>query len=453
MAPLVEVSGEGRSLAALRALVEERLAPHLVRYDHPGFHSLYNFLPEEGAALGAEIALAWNQGVTNWQVSPGGVTLERLLCDALRRLFGFPDGAGATFMYSGTYANHQALYLALTRGAERRGVSLAREGLAGFGDPSRLAVVASEEAHFSVRQTVRMLGLGEEALVPVETDGRGRLDPGALGRAVAELLAAGREPVAVVLTAGTSSTGALDPLEASVDALEEALGEGGGGREGGGAGPGIPWIHLDGAYGLAFRLLPEFDPYFRGLERVDSASWDPHKQLGVPIPSSVLFARRDEDLLRMAVHGDYFNRPGEEVPNPGLRSPPSTRPLSALPVAAAFLHGGLEGVRERLRAPLEAMSAFAARASREPAVEVVSEPELAIACLRIRPEGAVEAEVDALQEELFRRTAARGERSVSLTAVDGRPVLRFLVVAPTSTADSMMETLAYLRALAEEIRG
>ena len=140
---LLDIQERGLSLDEIDRLLQEHLVPHLVHYEHPGFHSLYNFRPDEGAALGAKLALELNQGVTNWQVSPGGVMLEELCCGMLCRLFGLAPGADATFMYSGTYANHQALYMALHRKAERAGFSLAQEGIAGFSGPGRLAVVAS----------------------------------------------------------------------------------------------------------------------------------------------------------------------------------------------------------------------------------------------------------------------------------------------------------------------
>ena len=108
--------------------------------------------------------------MTNWQVSPGGAVLEEACCRVLCRLFGLPETADATFMYSGTYANQQALYLALHRHAQRRGVDLAARGLAGLEDPGRLAVVASRGAHFSIIHAMRMLGLGEDSLVLVDVD-------------------------------------------------------------------------------------------------------------------------------------------------------------------------------------------------------------------------------------------------------------------------------------------
>jgi L-2,4-diaminobutyrate decarboxylase len=96
--PLVDFKDEGLPLDELRGLIDERLLPHLMRYDDPGFQSLFNAFPEPGAKLGALVALEWNQGVTNWQVSPGGSVLEEQCMEALCRLFELDPGSGGTCM-------------------------------------------------------------------------------------------------------------------------------------------------------------------------------------------------------------------------------------------------------------------------------------------------------------------------------------------------------------------
>ena len=102
LAPLVDFEDAGLSLDVLDELLQTRLVPHLMRYDRPEFQSMFNAFLEPGAGLGARLALEYNQGVTNWQVSPGGAMLEELCCQALCRLFGFAPGSDATFMYAGT---------------------------------------------------------------------------------------------------------------------------------------------------------------------------------------------------------------------------------------------------------------------------------------------------------------------------------------------------------------
>jgi glutamate/tyrosine decarboxylase-like PLP-dependent enzyme len=252
LAPLVDFQEDGLHIADLIWMVEDVLIPHLMRYELPSCQGLFNSPLEEGAAYGAEVALEWNQGVTNWQVSPGGATLEELCCKALCRLFGLGPDADATVLYSGTYANQQAVYMALHHWAQKAGFDLSAKGLAGFEDPSRLAVLVSADAHFSLKHAVRFLGLGDQALVQVDVDERQRMDVGALRRTLGDLRG-GRDVFCVVATTGTTSTGAVDPVGEIADVCQEE---------------GI-WLHADGAYGLAYGLIPEKASLFDGLERAN----------------------------------------------------------------------------------------------------------------------------------------------------------------------------------------
>src|SRR5262245_60487041 len=218
--PLVDFRNEGMPLDVLDGLIERRLVPHLVRYDHPGFQSMFNTVPEEAAQRAASLALSYNHGLTNWQVSPGGAMLEELCCESLCRLFGLGPDAAATFHLAGTYANLQGVYLALHRHAERLGFDLARRGLAGFQSPARLALALPPDTHFSIRHAVRLLGLGEDCLVSLEIDADRRIDVPSLGRTLNSLQKS-RDVFCVVANAGTTSTGTVDPLRPVAEVCAE----------------------------------------------------------------------------------------------------------------------------------------------------------------------------------------------------------------------------------------
>jgi len=446
LGPLVDFQDEGLPIEALSTLVEERLLPHLIRYDLPSFMSLFNAFPEEGAAYGAHLALDWNQGVTNWQVSPGGAVLEELCCDALGRLFGLAPGFEGTVMYSGTYANQQALYMALHRHAELQGFDFAEQGVQGFEDPGRLAVVASAEAHFSLRQAVRVLGLGERSLVTVPVDDNRRMDAAKLEKQLGELPPE-RDVFCVVATVGTTATGSVDPVGEIAKICT----------------PGGIWVHADGAYGLAYMLVPEWRHLFEGIEMADSVSWDPHKQFGVPIPSSLLFTKRAEDLQRMAIFSDYFNRPDSSEPNPGIKSVPSTRPLTALPLVTSIRHQGLRGVVDRLRVPLEVIREAHGELERQPDMEPVHHPDTGLLCFRVVPEGAAggapgtndfngerngEAWLNRLQQHVYETMLRSGTHSISITKLDGSSALRLVALSPSLTLQVVMNTIDEVRRVA-----
>ena len=435
LASLVDFQDDGLPLDVLDELLQSRLVPHLMRYDRPEFQSMFNAFLEPGADLGARLALEYNQGVTNWQVSPGGAMLEELCCRALCRLFGFAPGADATFMYAGTYANEQAVYMALHRRAEREGFDLTRVGLSGFEDPQRLATIVSRDAHFSLRHAVRTLGLGEQSLVMVDVDKNRRMDAKHLAETLEELSGA-RDVFCIVATAGTTSTGSIDPIQPVVDLCEKT-----------GA-----WLHVDGAYGLAYSLVPEWRPLFAGMERADSVSWDPHKQFRVPIPSSVFFARRREDFGRMAIFADYFNREGEVFPNPGIKSIPTTRPFAALHLVTSLRHQGMDSVRETLRASLVAIRTLANLVQAEADMELVHQPDMGILCFRVTPPGVPKERLNVLQETIYERILQEGERSVSMTRLDGNAVLRLVAISPAVTVEALTATISAVRSMAQEYR-
>jgi len=435
LSELVDFRPAGMPLAELRNLVEERLLPHLMRYDLPSFQGLFNSGLEEGAAYGAHLALDWNQGVTNWQVSPGGATLEELCCQALCRLFCLGPRADATVLYSGTYANQQGLYMALCHRAEREGFEFAARGLAGFPDPTRLKVAISADAHFSLRHGVRFLGLGEDSLVPIGVNRNRRMDVDRLREAFAGL-DEGEEIFCVVATAGTTSTGSVDPVAQIAEVCQEK-----------GA-----WLQVDGAYGLAYGLVPEKAPLFRNLDQADSISWDPHKQMGVPIPNSILFAR-DRELFRpMALFSHYWNRTDAPGPDPGLKSIPSTRPLAALSLVTSIRHQGLNGVVARLRTPLDAIRGLYEALLEEPDMEPLHEPDTGILCFRVVPEGVAEEDLDRLQAFIYQRILREGERIISISSVGGVASLRAVAVGPAVTTEALLETVREARRLGGEFR-
>lgn len=431
--PLVDFEEEGLSLSALQQLLEKKLFPHLMNYDLPTFQSMFNAIPEEGAKFGAVIALQYNQGVTNWQVSPGGAMLEELCSKALCRLFGFAREADATFMYCGTYANQQALYLALHRQAEIEGFDLNQKGLQGFKDPGRLAVLTSEDAHLSLKHAVRTLGIGEQGLLTLKVDKKRCLDVNNLREKLDEL--EGKKDIfCVVATAGTTSYGSVDPIMPIAQVCQAS----------------DIWLHVDGAYGLAYCLVPEWEHLYAGKELADSVSWDPHKQFGIPIPSSVLFVKRKEDFGRMAIFGDYFNPEGDHKPNPGLKSPPTTRPFSALSIVTSLRYQGKNKLIERLRAPLAAIKETAARIKDKPEVELMLSPDTGIMCFRVIPEGFPKDKRNELQEYVYDKIMNEGRRTISKTMLGQDTVLRLVAISPSLTSDDLMETVGYARSVAKD---
>ncbi|UCD25209.1 MAG: aspartate aminotransferase family protein, partial [Gemmatimonadota bacterium] len=310
---------------------------------------------------------------------------------------------------------------------------LAERGLTGFDDPTRLAVVVSVDAHFSLKHAVRFLGLGEQCLVPVAVDYNRRMDTASLRATLAELRGS-REVVCVVATSGTTSTGSVDPVGEIAD-ITAGLGT---------------WLHIDGAYGLAYKLVPELASLFAGIEHADSVSWDPHKQSGVPIPSSILFVTNPDDFDRVALFSSYWNRADATEPNPGTKSIPSTRPLTALPLVTSIRHQGLDALIQRLRAPIVAIRELYEYLEQQPDFETFHEPDTGILCFRAVPDHVPAERLNELQRHIYTVVLAEGRRTTSISEIDGHTTLRFVAVGPQVTFDAMKRTIEEIRRIVRD---
>ena len=431
--PLVDFQKKGLSIDRLIEMLEENLVPHLMKYDSPGFLSMFNDFPEEGSKIGSEFALEYNQGVTDWYVSPGGAILEELCINALCSLFELDKNSDGTFMYSGTYANQQALYLALHWKAEQEGFDYSELGLKGFNNPQRLAVLTSTDAHFSLKHAVRMLGLGDKNLLTLDVDEKRRIDILQMKKIIPKLQKK-HDIFCITATAGTTSTGAIDDVLELTKICKEI-----------GA-----WLHVDGAYGLAYSLVPEYKERFAGIKNADSVSWDPHKQFGIPIPNSILFVKRKEDFNRIALHGDYIYREGENVPSPGLKSPPSTRPFSALPLVTSIRYQGISRIQERLKSPIQAVESVYKSLMTDSEIELCNEPETGILCFRVKHNQVTENKMNIFLKSVYDEVTSEGKHSISYTKIGEKVVLRLVAIKPT-TAETLMKTIDYVKEKAKSI--
>lgn len=394
--------------------------PAMMHLDHPRF---FAFVPSPNnfvGVIGDLLASGLDVFAGSWLASAGPAEVERTTIGWLRDACGLPAPAGGLFVSGGSVANLTALAVARKqRGAEA----------------SDAVIYCSDQTHSSIDRAVRLLGFADGQLRKLPSDERFRLDTSALRQAIARDRAEGRAPFCVVANAGTTNTGAVDPLpEIAAIAGDEGL-----------------WLHADGAYGAAAVFSDEGRALLDGLGAVDSLSLDPHKWLFQPIECGCVLVR-DAAMLRetFEVLPDYLKdvkRAGEEINfrDYGIQL---TRGFRALKLWMSFQVFGREAFAEAISRGMElARVAERAAASLEN-WHVVTPAEMALVTFRYAPPGLSDEEANAFNEQLVVDAIAEGYVFLSSTRLRGRTVLRLCTINPRTTEAEIEAVLAHLDALA-----
>jgi aromatic-L-amino-acid decarboxylase len=363
----------------------------------------------EIAVVADLVAATYGVNLAAWAGAASEV--EAQACRWVGELVGFPVGAGS-FTSGGTLSNLTALAAA----RERALPGSRREGLGG----ARGAVYCSREAHYSVTRACELLGLGAASVRRVATDDRRRVVPDALAEAIDGDRRRGVVPVAVVGTAGTTLTGAVDPLADLADLCAER---------------GV-WLHVDGAYGLPAAACPETAELFRGVERADSVSVDAHKWLAMPKACAVVLVREASTLQTTFAHDEDY-MPGDRQPIVGVdMTVEYSRPFRALKLWLAFRVHGADAFREAIGRNLaQARLLYDEVVSRAELEPLCGPPQLSVVPFRHR--GGPPAELDAHNERLAQRLQDDGRVWVATATVDGRVCLRPCVVNYRTTDDDV----------------
>jgi aromatic-L-amino-acid/L-tryptophan decarboxylase len=335
---------------------------------------------EPAGAAADLLASVLNQNLTAWRSSPGGVTIEHAVVGWLAKAVGC-DGFTGSLTGGGSSANLM-------------GLAMAREARAPANEHGRPSgvIYASEQVHMSIGKAVALLGLGRENLRLLPTDDRFQVRCDALEQAIARDRAAGLTPIAVVASAGTVATGAIDPLARLADLA---------GRE-------RLWLHVDGAYGaLAAMVVPEA---FEGLARADSLSLDAHKWLYQAVDCGCLLFKDRAAARRAFSHSGDYTRSFSDDPLEGFtffdESLELSRRFRALRLWTSIQYHGMAAFRDALRADLAHARRLADLVRAAPELELLAPVPLGAVCFRHRFAEAPDARNQALLEAVHRRGRA-----------------------------------------------
>jgi glutamate/tyrosine decarboxylase-like PLP-dependent enzyme len=401
------------------------LLPDVFRYSRPASPRFFGYVFGSGepvGALGAFASSVLHQNATAWRSGPSAMTIERTVVRWLAEAVGCAGFSGSLTL-GGSSANLMGLCMAREAKAPAN-----QSGVHGG------VIYCSTEAHMSVPKAAALLGLGHDALHLIPVDGEFRMRTDLLSDAIEDDLCNGLKPIAVVASAGTTATGSIDPLAAIADLCRERN----------------LWLHVDGAYGaLASLAIPVA---FRGIERADSLSLDPHKWLYQPTGCGCLLYRDANDARRAFSHSGEYARSLSTDPIEGFtifeESIELSRPFRALSLWLSLRYHGLNAFAESIAEDLRLAHLLAELIDAEPKLERLAPVALSAVCFRHRHEAG---NANELNRALLARVVRRGRVNLSNAMINGQFALRACIVNHRSTESDVREIVSEVLEAAEEI--
>jgi aromatic-L-amino-acid/L-tryptophan decarboxylase len=407
--------------------------PDVLRLSRVQNGRFFGYVLGSGEPVGAAADLlvsVLNQNVTAWRSGPAATMIEQTVVDWLAQAIACPGFRGHL---TGGGSSANLMGLAMAREAK---ASANEKGVAAGG-----MVYASSEIHMSIPKSIALLGIGRDNLRLIGTDEAFRMIPDELEARIVQDTVEGKTPMAVVASAGTVSTGAIDPFPQIAEIAR---------RHG-------AWLHIDGAYGA---LAAMADPAkFDGMELADSISLDPHKWLYQPLDCGCLLYRSPEAAQRAFSHSGDYARSLSADPVEGFvffeESMELSRRFRALKLWLSLRYHGVAAFRQSIAKDLAQARRLAKAIEQEPELETLAPVELSAVCFRYRGKGGQtlgEEELDRFNLEVLKRVVARGRIYLSNASPRGRFSLRACIVNHRTKDADIDSVVPEVLAAAREIR-
>jgi aromatic-L-amino-acid decarboxylase len=409
---------ERESFEEILADIDRLIVPGMVHWSHPMFLGYFGWTTTAPGILGEIISAPLNVNAMTWRTCPAATELETVVIDWLRQWLGLPDEFGGVVYDTASVGVMHALAAA----REGAAPSTRKLGLINRELP-RFRVYTSDEAHSAAEKAAITLGIGEENVRRIESDADFRMDVNRLRETIARDVRHNFKPFAVIATVGTTSTASVDPVpEIAKICREERI-----------------WLHIDGAYGGAFAMSPEYKWVSNGWEMADSIVINPHKTLFVPLDFSVLYVRDLERLRRVftlvpeVLRGDTIE--GEKnYMDYGIQLGRRFRALKAWVIWRSL---GREGIAARLREQVRLANLFADWIRNDNRFELAAPVSMGVVCFRFvrpvpgigdagpgSPTPATADRLDKLNSDIVERINASGRAYLTQTKLRGRAVMR-----------------------------
>jgi len=436
---------EGESFEKILGDVDRLIVPGMVHWSHPMFLGYFGWTTTAPGILGEIISVPLNVNAMTWRTCPAATELETVVIDWLRQWLRLPDEFGGVVYDTASVGIMHALAVA----REEAAPSTRKLGLINR-DLPRFRIYTSDEAHSAAEKAAITLGIGEENVQRVETDADFRIDVNALRETIARDVRHNFKPLAVIATVGTTSSASVDPVpEIAKICREQEM-----------------WLHIDGAYGGAFAMVPEYKWASKGWDMADSIVINPHKTLFVPLDFSVLYVRDAERLRRVftlvpeVLRGDTVE--GEKnYMDYGIQLGRRFRALKAWVIWRSL---GREGIVARLREQIRLANLLAGWIKSDDRFELAAPVSMGVICFRFvgpvggivdprpgSPAPATTDNIDKLNSEIVEQINASGRAYLTQTKLRGQTVMRIGLGNVLTTEDHLRNAWEIIRETAREL--
>jgi aromatic-L-amino-acid decarboxylase len=389
----------GRPYDELFADFQSKIVPGITHWNHPAFFAYFSITGSQAGILAELLTAALNANGMLWRTSPSLTELETVTLAWLRDTLGLPSNLFGIINDTASINS----FLALAAAREATGLDIRRKGMTGRDLPP-LRVYCSDQAHSSIEKGALALGVGADGVIKIESDDAFRMKPEALEAALARDRAAGTLPMAIVATAGTTSTASVDPVRriGEIAAREKV------------------WFHVDAAYAGSATICPEYRWLWDGVEYADSIVTNPHKWLFTPIDFGVLYTRKP-DILRetFSLVPEYLKTPDTAEINYMDYGLQLGRRFRALKLWMVFEHYGIERLRNVIREQIGFAKRLADELLKIDGVELLAPQSFSVVVFRKGSDDETAA--------IMERMNASGQLFVSHTKLKGKYGIRVAI--------------------------
>lgn len=408
----------------------DRYLSESVRTSHPHFMNPLWGGTNISSLAGEIISALTNTSMYTFELAPMATLIELEMIKTMSRLVGFGAGEGI-FSTGGSNGNLMGLLCA----RDKKFPDAHEKGING----KQLIAFVSEDSHYSTSMAANVSGIGMDNLIAIPTDDDGKMIPKKLKESIAAEKRAGNLPFIVIATAGTTVRGAIDPINELAEICKQEY----------------LWLHVDAAWGGAALLSSKTRSLLDGIEKADSICWDPHKMMGIHLVCSIFLVKDSGTLKKACSHtkdAHYLLLEESENVDLGRLSLQCGRRVDALKLWLAWRARGNAGWETLVDGYFDLADGLAKLVQEHPSLELACPNSLTNVCIRYVGGGLTDEMADKVTSEIRGRLISSGRFMVSISKLNGRPIIRAVIANPRVDSTVISELVSEIVSHGDDIR-